>query len=352
MMLVRILRQQRRLLVLVALSLLISSCGGDEIFSSSIDMPDPNADTPDKVKPLTTTASGQPLDIEGHRGARGLKPENTLPAFETALDLGVSTLELDMHLTSDNQVVVWHDARLGADKCRFTGGNTDTPDDEHTYPEDGITIASQTLEQLGSVVCDVNPDPGRFPDQDNGPTGLAASQYQPVTLTELFTFVNDYARSEDKTEEQRENASKVEFNIETKREVNDPSTIGDEFDGVNPGRFEIEVLAAVEAAGLGERVVIQSFDHRSLWAIHSINADIRLSALTSSGVPDLAELVSSGASIWSPNFQSLNPGVIEEAHAAGLLVIPWTVNERNQMEELVDMGVDGLISDRPDIALG
>ncbi len=309
-------------------------------------MLDPNADTPDNVKPLTTTASNQPLDIEGHRGARGLKPENTLPAFETALDLGVTTLELDMHLTSDNQVVVWHDAKLGADKCRFANEADDS------YPEEGIAVASQTMAQLGSIICDLNPDPGRFPDQDNGPTPLAASRYQPLTLSELFAFVADYAQSEEKTEEQRGNAGRVEFNIETKREVDDPSTIGDGFDGVNPGRFEIEVLAAVEAAGVGERVIIQSFDHRSLWAIRSIATDIRLSALTTSGVPDLTDLAASGASIWSPSFQSLNPNVIEEAHAAGLLVIPWTVNERDQMEDLVEMGVDGLISDRPDIALG
>ena len=183
-------------------------------------MLDPNADTPDNVKPLTTTASNQPLDIEGHRGARGLKPENTLPAFETALDLGVTTLELDMHLTSDNQVVVWHDAKLGADKCRFANEADDS------YPEEGIAVASQTMAQLGSIICDLNPDPGRFPDQDNGPTPLAASRYQPLTLSELFAFVADYAQSEEKTEEQRGNAGRVEFNIETKREVDDPSTIG------------------------------------------------------------------------------------------------------------------------------
>ncbi len=350
MMLAKTSSQHRRLLVVVALSLVASSCGGDEIFSSSIDMPDPNADTPDIVKPLTTAASGRPLDIEGHRGTRGLKPENTLPAFETALDLGVSTLELDMHLTSDNQIVVWHDARLGADKCRFIDNSTN--DAGGSYPGEGITIASQTLEQLDDIVCDLNPDPSRFPDQDNGPTALAGSRYQPATLTEFFAFVANYAQSEEKTEDQRANAAQVEFNIETKREVGDPSTIGDDFDGVTPGRFEIEVLAAVEAAGVGERVIIQSFDHRSLWAIRSVNADIRLSALTSSGVPDLGELAANGATIWSPNFQSLNPDMIDRAHAAGLLVIPWTVNERSQMNELVDMGVDGLISDRPDIALG
>ena len=220
-----------------------------------------------------------------------------------------------------------------------------------SYPDEGVAVASQTLEQLGDIVCDLNPDPGRFPDQDNSPTTLAANRYQPITLSELFAFVADYAQSEEKTEEQRANAARVEFNIETKRDVGNPSTIGDDFDGVSPGRFEIEILTAVETAGLGERVVIQSFDHRSLWAIRSVNANIRLSALTVSGVPDLVELAASGASIWSPNFQSLNPDVIEQAHAAGLLVIPWTVNERDQMNELVDMGVDGLISDRPDIAL-
>jgi glycerophosphoryl diester phosphodiesterase len=297
--------------------------------------------------PARTTEEFAPLPfhVEGHRGARGLKPENTLPAFETALDIGVTTLELDLHLSADDKVVVWHDNTLGADKCRLADDGSGAE-----FPAEGVAIAASTLAQLGAYRCDLNPDPQRFPDQDNTPTALAEDRYEPLTLAALFAFVADYANSPGKTDEQRARAAAVEFNIETKRDVDDPAGIGDGFDGVTPGRFELEVLAVVEAAGLGDRVVIQSFDHRSLWAIRSVDADIRLAALTSLEPPDLADYAARGADIWSPNFNVMSSQLVDEAHALGLRVIPWTVNRAEDMTDVLERGADGLITDRPDIA--
>ncbi len=306
----------------------------------------PTVDTAGETETPDVDDSALPVHVEGHRGARGLKPENTLQAFETALDIGVSTLEFDLHLSADSQVIVWHDKTLGADKCRFAddvGSDTD-------FPEEGVPISSLTADQLGDYRCDLNPDPGRFPDQDNSATAIAGDNYQPVTLMAVFDFVETYAESSDKTPEQRERASVVEFNIETKRDPADPGAIGDDFDGVNPGRFELEVLAAVDSAGLGLRVVIQSFDHRSLWAVRSVDADIRLAALTVVEPPDLSAYASSGADIWSPNFNAISQELIDEAHAQGLVVIPWTVNDFDDMVGVLDQGADGLITDRPDIA--
>jgi glycerophosphoryl diester phosphodiesterase len=349
--------QPLRFLALLGVFVLIASaCGNDgpdstgaptqdePVVTQTQETPSVAAAAPEPTDPSSGEADPLPFHIEGHRGARGLKPENTLPAFETALDIGVTTLELDLHLSADDQIIVWHDRALAPDRCRFA----DPTDTE--FPTEGVPIVSLTVDQLDDYRCDINPDPRRFPDQDSLPTAIAGAGYQPITLTALFDFVAAYAESSDKTDVQRARAAMVEFNIETKRDVDDPAAIGDGFDGVTPGRFELEVLAAVEAAGLAERVVIQSFDHRSLWAIRSVNADIRLSALTSTEAPDLADYAARGADIWSPNFNVLTADLVDEAHAEGLLVIPWTVNTASDMADVLELGADGLITDRPDIA--
>jgi len=96
-------------------------------------------------------------------------------------------------------------------------------------------------------------------------------------------------------------------------------------------------------------VTIQSFDHRSLWAVRAENEAIQLAALTSQGQTFITNYANNGANIWSPNYNNLTPNLIAEAHEAGLLVIPWTVNEPEEMVRLIEWGVDGLISDRPDL---
>ena len=173
-------------------------------------------------------------------------------------------------------------------------------------------------------------------------------------MPRLFDFVDAYADSPDKTEAQRTNAAAVRFNIETKRDPRDPTTIGDGFDGAQPGPFERGVVKLVEARGLVDRVTVQSFDHRSLWAVHALNPDIGLAALTARrtrvDAADFADWATRGAAVWSPDYRALTPTLLTAAHEAGLRVIPWTVNEVDEMERLVEMGVDGIITDRPDLA--
>ena len=128
--------------------------------------------------------------------------------------------------------------------------------------------------------------------------------------------------------------------------------INDGFDGLKPGPFEKAILELVEERGLTSRVIIQSFDHRSLWAIRSIDKDIRLSALIwpdHSAEP--ADLAAKEANIWSPSARSVTPSLVDQVHEAGMTVIPWTVNEPEDMRRLIEMGVDGLISDRPDLLI-
>jgi glycerophosphoryl diester phosphodiesterase len=301
-----------------------------------------------------TIALPENFDVQGHRGARGLKPENTLPAFETALDLGVTTLELDMHFTSDGVVVIWHDDRIESDKCGLNPeSDIEAPNpDGFIFQGDRLLISQLTWEQIQAYRCDRNPDESQFPEQDNSPTALAGDDYHILSLNEVFAFVAEYAESELKTEEQRENARRVLFNIETKRKVDNPRAIDDDFDGENVGAFELAVLDIIAEYELEERVVIQSFDHRSLWAIRSVDDSITLAALTTRRLPNLADLAAQGADIWSPNYQDLSIELVQEAHDLDLKVIPWTVNDVPTILQLITWGVDGIITDRPDIILG
>jgi len=323
----------------VALSLVVASCG--------------QAGKPEELvgSPVGDPAASD-VEIQGHRGARGLKPENTFPAFEAALDLLVPTLELDLHLTADGHLVVLHDPGINRLKCGLSPVATDAPDpDSRIRDPMPLRIAGLSLDQVRQYRCDRNPDPEEFPDQNNDPTALAGDDYGIVELEQLFEFVDEYSTYSDKTEGQRANAAQVRFNIETKRDPRDPTAIDDGFDGVNPGTFELALLEEISAAGLADRVTIQSFDHRSLWSIRSVDPAMTLVALTSGRIPDFDDLVARGATIWSPNMANVTQGAVEAAHSAGLDVVVWTVNETTDMLRLIAIGVDGLITDRPDIAM-
>ena len=290
------------------------------------------------------------FDAQGHRGARGLLPENTLPSFEAALDLGVTTLELDLHFTQDQQVIVWHDPVIEKDKCSLpSGAPSDAPDPKN--PLRRIIVSQQPLDVVQAYRCDKNPDANRFAEQAPLAMPLAGDDYRIVTLDEVFAFVAAYAESELKSAEQRQNAATVEFNIETKRKPDKPENINDGFTGGEAGPFELAILDIVRARDLTKRVVIQSFDHRSLRVIRDIDDEIRLAALTTRGEAKVKVYNGYKFDIWSPNHNDVTPELIAEAQELGLLVIPWTVNDLDDMQRLIEWGVDGIISDRPDILL-
>jgi glycerophosphoryl diester phosphodiesterase len=292
------------------------------------------------------------FSVQGHRGARGLAPENTLPSFEIALDWGVDTLELDLHLSADDRLVIWHDPAVEGSKCRL-----DSDLAQPTAPDPAqapVPIRSLTLAQLGQYRCDLNPDPGNFPDQQPVSTPLAQDRYALISLESLFDFVDAYAQSGDKTPAQRANAAQIRYNVETKRRPDQPQNIGDGFDGLSPGPFEQELVRVIEAYGLTERVTVQSFDHRSLWTVAQLNPQIELAALINQGISQrqLAELQQRGAGILSPRFTLVNERLLAQAHELGLQVIPWTVNDPAEMARLMALGVDGLITDFPDRLMG
>jgi len=290
---------------------------------------------------LTTHAHG--FDLQGHRGARGLMPENTLPAFQRAIELGVDTLECDMGITKDGVVVIHHDLLLNPDTTRGPDGKW--------LSHRGPAISELTFEELQKY------DVGRlkpgtdysksFPDQ------------QPVDgtripkLSDLFDLVKNSGNA------------KIGFDCETKVSPRYRSLT------LPPEEFARRVIAEIRKHGMQARITVQSFDWSTLQVIQREAPEIRTMYLTSPSTlapadgfdPALwlagftpavhgsvtAAIKAAGGRIWAPNHAYLSPALLADAHAHGLIVIAWTVNEPETIARLLKMGVDGIISDRPDL---
>lgn len=292
-------------------------------------------------------AAATALDVQGHRGARGLAPENTLPAFEQALDIGVTTLELDVGVTADGVVVISHDPYLNPAITRDASGQW--------LKDKGPLVRSLTLAQLQAW------DVGRInPDTAYGKTfstQVPRDGTRIPTLAALFALV--------KEREGRmgvAGARPVRFNIETKINPMQPD------DTLAPEPFVAALLKVVRDAGLTQRVTIQSFDWRTLQivqkaepalptvylSIQTANTDNIRDGLWTAGlriadhgsVPKMVK--AAGGAVWSPNGGAVTQALVQEAQALGLKVIPWTINLPADMDRLISWGVDGIITDYPD----
>ena len=298
--------------------------------------------------PLVADAGGAPaaraFDLQGHRGARGLAPENTLPAFRKALELGVNTIECDMAITKDGVVVIHHDLWLNPDTTRGPDGKW--------LEKRGPAIRELSFAELQQY------DVGRlkpgteyarsFPDQ------------QPVDgtripkLSDLFELVR------------KSGNTRIGFDCETKVSPLDPDAT------LPPEEFTRRTIAEIRRAGMQDRIMIQSFDWRTLQVVQKEAPEIRTMYLSSPRIlargkdgaaspwlvgfdPDRhggsvpRAVKAAGGRIWAPNQTFLTPEMLAEARALDILVIPWTVNDPAMINKLLDMGVDGIISDRPDL---
>jgi glycerophosphoryl diester phosphodiesterase len=281
------------------------------------------------------------FDLQGHRGARGLAPENTLVAFAKALDIGVNTLELDLAMTADGVLVIAHDPRLNPNFTRDAKGRwLTTP---------GPTIRSLSLAELQSH------DVGRLQAGTayarNFPEQVPSDGQAVPTLEALFEMVKQRGQT------------RVRFNIEPKTNPTAPDLTA------SPEDFVRALLRVLDRHGLRSRVSVESFDWRCLRVVQRLAPDINTVALTTQQSPpyNLADprwtdglilqahtgstptLVKQlGAKTWSPHQGDLSQALVDEAHALGLKVIPWTVNELATMDRFLAWGVDGLISDHPD----
>ncbi len=290
-----------------------------------------------------------PFELQGHRGARGLRPENTLPSFEAALDVGVSSIETDVHLTRDGIAVLCHDPTL--EKL------TAAPDEAAGLA--CVLIRQITLSQVRRVRVDRNPDPAHFSHQSPEVTPVAAAfardngiqVYGVPTLADLFRFAEAYACSAAKTEAQQACARRLRFDLELKRVPFHPETVGDGF-GPGPAQLEHAVLEQIRAAGVLDRTIVRSFDHRSVRAIKDLEPRLTTAVIIAATAPVAPETLArdAGASIYSPDYQFVDEPLVRRLHDAGLRVLPWTVNRDEEWERLVAWGVDGFGTDYPDRA--
>jgi glycerophosphoryl diester phosphodiesterase len=289
--------------------------------------------------------------LQGHRGARGLKRENTLPSFEAALDAGASSVETDLLLTRDGAVVLCHEPLL--ETRLFTPPAADAP---------RAALADLTLAQLRRWRADRNPEPARFPHQDAEATPLALwyierygiDLFAVPTLADLFRFAADYAgepgAAAGKTQTQRIRAAGIGFDLELKRVPFHSGRIGDGFTGRAPGLLERRVAESVAGAGVADRTTVRAFDHRSVRWLRTLEPRLTGAVLVAHTAPVAPGEVALRADAWiyCPSCDFLDDELVRQAHAAGVRVLPWTVNDPEDWKRLIDWGVDGLTTDYPD----
>ncbi|MDG1755302.1 MAG: glycerophosphodiester phosphodiesterase family protein [Rhodothermales bacterium] len=260
------------------------------------------------------------FDLQGHRGARGLLPENSIPSFLMASDLGVNTIEMDVVVAADSQVVVSHDPQMSAGICSHPDGTPVTEEDEQV-----LTLFTMSYEQIAAFDCGIRGNE-RFPDQES------LSVQKPLLIDALRAIE---AHSE----------VPLRYNIEIKSK--------EEGDGVlhpDVGTFAELVYEVLDELGLMDRAIVQSFDPRALEAFKLLEPEATLAFLVSNEMgfePNMGRL-SFRPQIYSPNHKLVDQSLVDSVHGLGMTIVPWTVNETDRMEELLILGVDGLITDYPD----
>lgn len=286
------------------------------------------------------------FDLQGHRGARGLAPENTLPAFAVALSLGVTTLELDTAITRDGMVVIAHDSTLNPDITRDASGRW--------LEKRGPAIHALTLAELQQYdVGRIKPGT-EYAKRHAGQTAVDGTRIP--RLADLFSLVR------------RSGNQQIRFNLETKLSPLEPGEAPD------PATFARTLVERIRREGMAARATIQSLDWRTLHAVQRIAPDIptvylsaqqkfldNIAADKSAGSPWTAGfhyrdhgsvprmIRAAGGKIWSPYYGDVHEGALKEAHRLGLSVVVWTVNDPAHVTKMLDLGVDGIISDRPDL---
>ena len=247
------------------------------------------------------------IEVHGHRGARAMMPENSLPAFEYAIGLGVDVLELDVAVTKDDVLVVSHDPEMNASHCVGPAGSP-------------RLIREMTYAQVRLWDCGAKANPD-FPRQKAIPGTRVPS------LDSVFALAK---------------RGQFHFNVETKIFPHRPSVTPE------PERFAELMLAQIRKHHLEQRVIVQSFDFRTLQAMKRLAPEVRLSALLAFEPQDfVASAREAGATIVSPLYKWVTPEKVRTAHAAGLRVVPWTANKPEDWEKLVAAGSDAIISDDP-----
>ncbi len=262
---------------------------------------------------------------EAHRGGRGLMPENTIPAMKNAIDLGVTTLEMDTHISSDGKVFLSHDNYINPLFTLDPEGKSISEKDKEKYPFYGMTYAQISQFDAGSKG---NPN---FPQQKKVKTSIPL-------LSDLIDSVQNYIKFSSKKQ--------IFYNIETKTKP-----AGDNVLHPEPEKFVDLLVAVLEKKNILPYVVIQSFDVRTLQVLHRKYPQIKSSLLieNTKSLEDNLTLLGFKPFIISPNIKLVTADYVNKCHQQNMKVIPWTVNTAEEIAKLKDLGVDGIISDYPNL---
>lgn len=262
------------------------------------------------------------IDIQGHRGCRGLMPENTIPAFIKALEIGVNTLELDVVISKDGKVVVSHEPYISSTICLDGEGN-------QIANEKQANIYEMTYEEVAVYDCGSKFHP-KFPEQEK----LKVSK---PLLSEVIDTIEKYLVEH--------NLSQVKYNIELKS-----TPKGDDIYHPQPDEFSKIVIDLLKEKGMVERVIIQSFDERILESFHKMAAEFELAFLVANiaSIKKNLEKLSFQPTYYSPHFKLVNKKTVLQAKEMNVGLVVWTVNKEKDIKKMIELGVDAIISDYPD----
>ena len=260
------------------------------------------------------------FDIQGHRGCRGLLPENTIAAFTKALLMGVTTLEFDLVISKDEQVVVSHDPFFHHEITMLPDGSHITSENERSY-----NLYALNYDEIKTFDVGLTIHP-RFLTQ--------------IKVPAIKPLLKDVIAIAEKLNK------KIKYNGEIKSTLE-----GDTIFHPPVHRFCDLVVTEIKKYIDPEKFTIQSFDIRALEYMHTVYPEFQLSYLTENGksIRENLSVLSFTPHIYSPDFQQLTTKDVDEAHKAGMRVIPWTINTKTDIQKAIEMGVDGIISDYPNL---
>ena len=265
------------------------------------------------------------FDTEGHRGARGLMPENTIPAMRTAIDLGMTTIEMDCHITKDRKVVVTHDPYINPAYARTPYGKDFTKEESKNYAIYQMDYAEVLKFDMGTKFYDLYPQQQKM------------EAYIPL-LEELIDSVQQYLEVK--------GLPQVFYNIETKSVAKNDNQLHPE-----PAAFVDLMVEVIERKGIAPWVIIQSFDPRTLQELNKRYPHIRTSLLVSNQdtFDQNIERLGFIPVVYSPNYKLVTAELLQKCHEKQIKVIPWTVNTAEEIARLRALGVDGIITDYPNL---
>lgn len=268
---------------------------------------------------ITSCKNNDKLDIQGHRGCRGLLPENTIPAFLEACRLGVTTLEMDVVISADGSIIVSHEAFFNHE---ISTSPFEIPITEENEKEFNIYNMTTPTIKAFDVGLKVHP---RFPNQKR------IEAYKP-TLSEVVNAV-------------KEAGYDPHYNIEIKR-----TPEGDDIYHPSAFSFTSKVIEEIVALGIADKTTVQSFDHECVNLVKVANKDIKSVILVEDKNPIEwhLEKLDHTPYAYSPYFKLVDADLIVKCREKGMKIIPWTVNEVDDMKKMMKLGVDGIITDYPD----